>query len=141
MRTPALRIACAFVALALLPTLVACDLKGVTVRIADFESNAVDGVRFYRLDEVLGDFVPGGSVRFSEPYLAPGSGEVVDYTILDADENEVLNLSARLRRDPADPDAVTLNLVYDRTEPPGWFRISSFNAAGESVLSLEQIYL
>jgi len=140
MRNPSLRIACVLTALALLPTLVACDLKGVTVLIADFESNSVDGVRFYRLDEALGDFVPGGSIRFSAPYLSKALGEVVDYRILDADGNETSRFTAPLFRDASNPDVVTVNLLYNRLEDPGWFRLASFNGAGESPLSLEQIY-
>ncbi len=140
MRIPS-RIVCVFVALVLLPTLTACDLKEVIVRIADFESNQVDGVRFHRLDEATGQFVPGGSVRFSEPYISESWGEVVDYTILDAAGQEVLTLPAPLRRDAANPDMVTIGLLYTHALDPGWFRISSVNAAGESDLSIEQIYM
>ena len=142
MRIPPLRITCVLVALALLPSLVACDLKSVTVRIADFDSHAVDGVRFHRLDERLGVFVPGGTVRFSETFIHDHWGEeFVEYTIYDADGQEVISVPVQVLRDPANPDTVTLNLLYNRVEDPGWFRVSSFNAAGESELSTEQIYL
>lgn len=141
MRRASLRATCLLATLLFLPALVACEFKSVTVQIADFETNSVEGVRFWRLDEALGDFQPGGSVRFSDPYPAGGGLEMIDYTIVQANGEEVLTLPAEVIRDPADPDLVTLVISYGRFEEAGWFRVSSFNAVGDSELSSEQVYL
>lgn len=140
MRVPSLRIVCALAALLLLPSLTGCEMRSVTVRIADFDSNAVEGVRFWRLDEVVGSFLPGGSLLFGEPVIDRDL-ELVSYDVIDPEGTVMTTLTAQVIRDPANPDTVTLDLSYARGEAPGWFKISSFNAAGDSALSLEQIYL
>ncbi len=140
-RTAFLRTSCALVALSLLPLLTACEYRRVTVRIADFESALVEGVRFWRLTEASLQFEPGGSVEFDDPRILESGHEVVDYTVFSPDGEELVTLPAFVLRNPADPDTVTLELQYLRYEDPGWFRITTYNAAGESELSQEQIYL
>ena len=140
MRSTSIRALVALALLSVAPHLLACDYKQVTVRVLDFDTNAVIGVRFWRLSESSGEFLAGGRVLFSEVYQEDGE-EWVDYTVVNEDGSEGLTLPARIVRDGANPDAVTVDLYYSRFEGPGWYRVSAFNGAGDSDLSDEQVYL
>jgi hypothetical protein len=139
MRHVSLKGLCALVIL-LAVALSGCEYKQVTVRISDLEAAQVDGVRFWRLSETSGRFEPGGVIRFTEVGLLKGV-ETLFYSVLNADGSEGLTLSSPVARDPAHPDRVTLRIWYPRMEEEGWFKVTSFNAVGESSLSDEQIFL
>ena len=117
-----------------------CDLSKLHVIIPDFDSNRVAGVQVWRLDDGSQQPVAGGQLSFSEPYILQGH-EVVDYTQVHADGSEGVTFFARVMRDPANPDTVSLDLGYERLEEAGWFKVSTFNSQGSSELSLNQTYL
>lgn len=117
-----------------------CELRQIRLMIPDFDSSLVEGVQVWRLDDATGQPVAVGQLTFSEPYVLQGE-EVVDYTQLHADGSEGITVFTRLVRDPANPDTISIELAYDRLEPEGWFKISTFNSLGDSALSQGQTYL
>ncbi len=125
--------------------LVACESKDVVVRIPDFDSAQVDGVWVWRLDDATGQWVKDGQIDFGQLLLA-GGREQLEYENLgvaggSAETQEGVALRADVLRDPLNPDQVTVELIYFRMSDPGEFRVTTYNDAGESPLSLESALL
>jgi hypothetical protein len=130
--------------LALAPLVSGCDYRSVSIEIPGFDSFAVEGVWFWKLNSATGQYERAGGIRLhrdataetSWPQLASGA-EVIAYS--NTSQEEVV-LPAEVIRDPAAPDQVTLRLLYTSPEP-GVFKATIFNAAGESELSDQTIAL
>ena len=127
-----------FAVLICLP-LMGCELRQLVVEIPDFDSSAVEGVEVWRIDDVSGEAVSDGEVRFDGVFDHHGI-EMVGYTLIKPEGVEGLSLAAPLLRQPGS-DQVRLELYWSRTGEEGWFRVSTFNSLGSSPLSLEQTYL
>lgn len=122
-----------FAALAL--PLAGCRVAPVELRIPDFESAQVEGLTFWR--EVEGQFVVDGFVFFEEVVVRDGK-EFVDYRVESPGGEVVARSSTPLVRDGVDPDDVEVELHYPRDgSAAALFKVSSFNAAGDSPLSEE----
>lgn len=139
MRRVSLRGLCAL-AMLLVVALSGCEYRQITVRLSDLEAAQVNGVRFWRLSETSGRFEPGGVVHFGNIGFRKGV-ETLFYFVSQADGFTSPSLSSPIVRDPAHPDRVTLQIWYPRLEDQGWFKVSSFNEAGDSSLSDEQVFL
>jgi hypothetical protein len=118
------------------PPVPAADTVTLTLRIPDYVPSAVVGVNVWQLAE--GGFGWRHVQRFFlwPPQQTP-TGEIIRYTPVDLDTGVVSSssVSAPISRG-ATGDDVTLTIEFDRPGPPARFKVSTFNAAGESPRSL-----
>jgi hypothetical protein len=141
------RSACAVLALTALILMGAatqCPWKGLVVEIPDLEANQIEGLQLWRADDETGDsLTDAGRIVFGDCYYLPKGSEVLDYTMLNSeDEPTEVNGSAAVIRGEDESGAVTLHFLFaDWSEPPGWIRVTTFNVAGESELSEEAVFL
>lgn len=123
----------AFVSL-LLVVLPGCDLSFLSVQIPDFDSHRVQGVWIWRLSERSGQWERDTRIDFVD--TSPWNGaELMSYTSVVGTLGERGTLPSGLTRDPANPDRVSLSLGFARLSAPGQFRVSTWNAYGDSPLS------
>jgi hypothetical protein len=133
------RFACVALLLATLP-FEGCQALSFTISIPDFTSKRVSGVWLWRWSTTNRVFQRDGQFLFGQPDPSPG-GETLDYTLLPAGGGQALPFTAAVVREVANPDHVTLHLILSRTDSAGYYRASTFNAAGESPLSVEVLPL
>jgi hypothetical protein len=117
--------------LTLVLPLLACDPSWLTVKIPDFSSKKVEGIWIWRLSPQTNQYERDGLLLF-ESVTTLASGQILNYLSYSNAGDETL--TAGIVRDPANPDVVTLTLGFQRGLP-GVFKVSTFNAAGESPLS------
>jgi len=117
--------------------LTGCEIKPVKVQLPTFFSAEIQELWFWRLDEQSQQYVRAGHLEFGSVEGPPGR-KVLTYTIVPITGNAfgALTVPVTVRG-----DSITVELSYSRWEKPGWFRVSSRNAAGESGLSEEEIFL
>ncbi len=104
----------------------------LTLRIPDYVPSAVAGVNVWRLDE--GGFAWRRVQRiFLWPPQRTRRGEVIQYAPVDLDTGRVVGSpsTASISRGATGND-VTLTIEFERPGPPARFKVSTFNAAGES---------
>lgn len=110
-----------------------CEVVRVNLIIPDFDSGRVQGVTFWRQDD--GGYVEDGRLLF-EAVEYRGADELVRYRFRPCHgEPSRIAYRARLERSVTDPDVVLVELLYPRRSRPGLFRISAFNAGGESPMT------
>jgi len=126
----AVRLACLVFALPLL----GCGLSWLTVEIPDFSSKHVEGVWIWRLSPQTNQYVRDTQIQF-ESVTTLTSGDVLNYTAISG-QGQML-LSTSLAHNPANHDVVTVTLSFAEASLPGTFKVSTFNAAGESPLSAQ----
>jgi len=114
---------------------VGCDLQWVMVTIPDFESKQVAGVWVWRESEQDGAFVRDTEIEFVETIDAGGGYEILRVETTTGPQGERSSLPTGITRDAANPDQVTLSLGFTRLSGPGMFKVSTYNAAGDSPLS------
>lgn len=144
MRRSIQRLACAvlaLIALSLTGALTRCQL--LVVEIPDFETADVQGLQLWRADEEHSEtLAEAGRIVFGDRTVENGV-EMLEFWMVTPEEELLQAWSPvwMLRRDE-EGDAVTLRFVFAGwTEPPGWVRVSSFNAVGESELSADAVFL
>lgn len=120
-------------------TLTGCSSTVLHVLIPDFESASVKGVQVWRLDDATGTPVKHGRMLFGAKRYVNGA-EAVDYTIELPDGTRTTTLPATIHRSANNPDSVDLELFYIPTGAQGWHKVSTFNTAGSSPLSIAQTY-
>lgn len=120
---------------------VGCDLQWIRVTIPDFESKVVTGVWVWRLSEQTGQFVRDTEIEIGDVYVPQEGIELVSVVTTTGPLGERATLPTGLERDAADPDRVTLKLGFTRLSAPGTFKVSTYNAAGDSPLSLASTQL
>lgn len=131
-------------ALLAFPLLLAgCEIGGLTMVIPDFESSEVLGVRVYRQVDSTGDpdvdYVLASEIVFNEPVLAADGHERMNYTVDGLTNSDTF--STVVTRDAQNPDRVEVDLLFMYELPDGGFRVSTYNAVGESPLSNEELVL
>ncbi len=130
------------IALSLMGALTQCPWYHLVVEVPDFDSNAIEGIQLWRSEDPDSpSVVEAGRIVFNDCTVENGS-EVLTYTMLDS-QDEILEFWSPVRVERADgeSDAVTLRFIFAAwTEQPGWIRVSTFNAVGESDLSDEMTY-
>jgi len=136
------RSACAALALIAL-ILTGCPLKSLIIEIPDFESNLVQGMQLWRVDDEVGEsFGAASRMVFGDCSLLENGTETLEYTLIDAQNEPVEGTSPAIVVRGRDGDSAVLYFFLQNwSEPPGWIRASSFNDAGESDLSEEAIFL
>jgi hypothetical protein len=123
-------------------TLMGCQFRQMLIYIPDFESNVIEGIQLWRGDEPASEIVSdAGRITFGDCFFGQGA-EVIGYTMVDSQNQPYdFTFDVTVVRS-ADGDGVTLRLAFPGwREPPGWVRASTFNAAGESELSADAIFL
>lgn len=112
-----------------------CDLQWVKVTIPDFESKQVTGIWVWRQSEQSGQYVRDTEIEFGERIPAGGGVELLRVETTTGPLGERSSLPTGIERDAANPDRVTLSLGFTRLSAPGIFKVSTYNAAGDSPLS------
>lgn len=116
-----------------------CKWFEITVKIPDFDSRKVQGVWVWKQDPISGQWQRAGQILF-DPAPSGTASKDLHYVVLQPD-GFGLPLKAPVERDPKAPDQVTVRLWYARFLEPGQYRVSTYNAAGESSLSPEVLDL
>ena len=119
----------ALVALAI--TAAGCNLGGVRIQIPDFMSRQVEGVWIWRQD-ASGAFQRFAQLHFEEAATGADGKRYLTYWLQDG--TATLTLHSLLESVPGQPSAVELELGFLHADG-GSFKVSSYNAAGESSLS------
>jgi hypothetical protein len=118
--------------------LMACNVGNVNVYIPGFDTSAVEGVSFWR-DE-SGAFVFDGTVVFAAPVVNANGQEVVDYEMRTPSGTQMLAGRAHIYRDSAIPDNVSVRVYYMRVQQVSRdYKVSTYNAVGDSMLSADAI--
>ena len=117
--------------LALVLLVLGCNPSWLTVGIPDFGSKQVEGVWIWRLSPETNRYERDTLVAF-QGVTTFTKGQILGYATY-AIQGDA-SLTAAIAHDPANPDGVTLTLGFQRGLP-GVFKVSTFNAAGESPLS------
>ena len=108
-----------------------CDIQGFRVRLKDFAATAIEGLWVWQRSPSTGKFVRHSQIEFGSVYRSNGS-EYLMYTFTTG--ADPMGLQTVVVRSASNPDTVTLNLAF-LAVGPGDYKMSSFNAAGESALS------
>lgn len=123
--------------LACLVTFTGCEYKVVRMKLPTYFTSGIDEIWFWRLDERSQGYVRSGYIKLRG--LAGASGaQRLEYTMIGPDGSEIVTIRAGAS---VESDAITVTLNYVRMAPPGWFRVSARNKAGESPLSAAEVYL
>jgi len=109
-------------------------MVAVTISIPDFVSKQVSGVWLWVESPTTGLFERDAKLVFGQTHVGP-NGESLDYVMTPTTGGQSMPFTANVSRDAANPDHVTLQLIFTRSEGAGYYRASSFNAAGESPLT------
>ena len=100
-------------------------------------------MQLWRADDETGQsFTEAGRIVFGDCFVENGS-EALEYTMLNPEDEPVeVSTPAVVVRGEDENGAVTLHFFFDDwSEPPGWIRVTTFNAVGESELSEEAVFL
>jgi len=108
-----------------------CDIQGFRVRLKDFTSTAIEGLWVWQRSPATGKYVRHSQIEFGSIYRSAGN-EYLSYTFTTG--ADVMGLQSLVQRASTSPDTVTLNLAF-LAVGSGSYKMSSFNAAGESALS------
>lgn len=114
-----------------------CELSPVRLQLPGYFSAGVQEVWFWRLDEATDQYVRSSNLRL-EGLSGPPGRKVIRYTMVAPDGSDLTTLEAPVQ---VRGDSIIVELQYARWQQPGWFRVSSRNAVGESGLSDEEIFL
>ena len=125
------RIRAALAALALLGLCsTACDVKGMLVQLPRFETAEILGLWVWRASPQTGEFERFAQIEFGS-IASEGDFEYLPYTVTIAGSPFTFN--APVERPDTAPEDVTLGLSFGQAI--GTFKVSSYNAVGESPLS------
>jgi hypothetical protein len=114
-----------------------CDWNVLVVQVPDFDSKQVLGITLWRTTAQGAQRAL--DVELLEPRLDEQGMELIGYSYLaDGETVEVWN---QLHRDPANPDRVLLGFAALPLPANATYRISTFNAAGDSALSAQTFVL
>jgi hypothetical protein len=124
------RAACALLlAIGILAT--GCEIQGFRVRLKNFTATATEGLWVWQRSPATRKFERHSVIEFGRIYEAGGS-EYMTYTF--STGAEPIGLQTLVERAPGNSDTLTLNLAFAAVGS-GVYRMSSFNAVGESALS------
>jgi hypothetical protein len=123
--------------------LLACPLGRLRVKIPDFATSDVRGVRLYRVDDATGQLAPAGTIQFLGVETSDASGgEMLAYRQLTAEGEPWFGpLRTVVVRDPGQPAALEVELAFLNQLSAGWFKVASYNAIGTSKPSSGQTFI
>ena len=135
--------ALALFALSLTGTVTRCSVKGLVVEIPDLEANQIEGIQLWRGDQATSQIYDENlRILFGESLVSNGS-ELMEYTV-QTPEGEPVPVWSRAMIDRGEDGNGPVRVFFVLgawSEQPGWFRVSTFNAVGESDLSEEAVFL
>lgn len=137
--TRTLRNLAALAILVLVLPLGGCNLDALVIQVPDFDSKQVMGLTLWRTNARGGVAGRALDVQILEPRLDEQGVELVGYSY--EEEGETVEVWNQLHRDPANPDQVTLGFVALPVPEGVTYRISTFNAKGQSALSAQSFVL
>jgi hypothetical protein len=117
-----------------------CSLTYFTISIPDFSSKQVGGVWLWRLSTTTGLYARDTQFVLS-PIVSGPTGEIIDYSVVMGGGTPPQGMTTQVARDKNNPDKVVLTLLFTQLDAPGYYRASTFNAAGDSPLSSEIVPL
>jgi hypothetical protein len=110
-----------------------CDPAWLTVEIPDFGSNQIQGVWVWRLSQQTKQFERDTLIYFGGVSL-DSSGLRLSYSTYSNQGN--LSLMAGIAPSSTNPNGITVTLGFERGGA-GIFKVSTYNAVGESLLSAQ----
>ena len=114
--------------------LTGCDGAQVVVRIVDFDSSRVEGIRVWARDEASDEFVEALTVVF-EGFDDRRSQELLKYTLWSEGEKVAPLMGTAITRGDTSQDEIVMRMLLLPLPGSGEYRISSFNAVGDSAMS------
>jgi hypothetical protein len=135
--------ALALFALSLTGVATQCSVKWLAVEIPDLEANQIEGIQLWRGDQETSQIYDENvRILFGDRLVSNGS-ELIEYRIQTPEGEPIPAWShAAIDRGEGGNGPIRLYFVLgDWSEQPGWFRVSTFNAVGESDLSAESVFL
>lgn len=136
--------ALALIALFFTSAVTQCPIRGLAVEVPDLEANQIQGLQLWRTDEETGQtYEQNCRIVFGETTLLPDGKEMMEYTLLSPEGDPLLesNYAAIDRREGENGPVRLYFLFGSWRETPGWFRVTSYNAVGESEISAEAVFL
>ncbi len=130
----------AAIALCCLP-LAGCDMGILNVRITDFESSQVVGIKVWTRPPNATQFQLLAQYKLLVPTLRDGNEEVPYAFVDDQGVEYPALMTAMLDRNPQDVDDVTLTFFLSKAVVSVEYKVSTYNAAGDSALSVGSSYL
>jgi hypothetical protein len=125
------RIRAAFAALALLGLCsTGCEVGAFRVQLPGFETAQVRGLWIWRASPQTGEFERYAQIEFGT-LIVERDIELLPYSVTIG--GSLMTFATLVEREPAAPSDVVLHLSFGRAT--GSFKLSSYNAAGESGLS------
>jgi hypothetical protein len=137
--TRTLRSLAALAILGLALPLGGCNLDVLVVQIPDFDSKQVMGLTLWRTNARGGVTGRALDVQLLEPRFDEQGVELVGYSYVE--NGETVEVWNQLHRDPANPDQVLLGFVALPVPEGVSYRISTFNAKGQSAPSAQSFVL
>ena len=119
----------AFVALGL--SAAGCEVRGFRIQVPGFETKGVLGVWVWRESPTSGEYERYAQIEFGERFEMYEGAKFLWYSFPAA--QGPMYLQTAIEAASAAPDTVNLNLAF--LQAPGSFKVSSYNASGESPLS------
>jgi hypothetical protein len=115
---------------ALVVSAAGCEVRGFRIQVPGFETHGVQGIWVWRESPTTGEYERYAQIEFGERYELFEGSEFLWYSFPAAEGPMFLQTAIE---PGAEPDAVNLNLAF--LQVPGSFKVSSYNASGESPLS------
>ena len=115
-----------------------CNFDVLVVQVPDFDTKQVLGLTLW-LTASNGTAQRALDVEFLEPRVDEQGVELIGYSY--AVDGKPVEVWSPFHRDPANPDQVTLGFVALPVPEGPLYRISTFNAAGDSALSTQAFVL
>jgi len=137
--TRTLRSIAALAILLLVLPLGGCNLDVLVVQVPDFDSKQVMGLTLWSTNARGRAVGRALDLQLLEPRFDEQGVELVGYSYVE--NGETVEVWNQLHRDPTNPDRVTLGFVALPVPRGVPYRISTFNAKGQSALSAQSFVL
>lgn len=112
-----------------------CDLPTVALLLLDAGSNTIQGFRLWKLQDD-GSYTEAYRIELDAPIA---DRDVVNYAVVMDEKTLFWGIPAAVERQPDQPEVATLQPVLLPGIGAGEYRLSAYNAAGDSALSSEVI--
>jgi hypothetical protein len=110
-----------------------CDIRSFRIQVPGFDAQQIEGIWLWR-QAPNGEFQRDAEIRFTERATIGA----LEYQVFDfVSAQGGFTLQSLIKRPAGAPGDATLELAL--SGPPGTFKVSSYNAAGESPLSAGQM--
>ena len=108
-----------------------CEVRSFRIQVPGFENMGVLGIWVWRESPTTGEYERYAQIEFHNRFELYEGVEFLWYSFPAAEGP--MYLQTAIEHAPEAPDTVNLNLAFLRV--PGSFKVTSYNASGESPLS------